>query len=150
MTTKKVFARPEYCMACGLCEVYCVAVHSKSQDLVKAFKREYPRVLPRIHVEEKGPMSFALGCRHCEEPICVYSCLTGALARNTDTGTVSVDTEKCIGCWTCVVSCPYGAICPDLTRKKASKCDLCVELERPACVDNCPNEALIWGEHDAS
>ncbi|MBM3132299.1 MAG: 4Fe-4S dicluster domain-containing protein [Chloroflexi bacterium] len=149
MKTRKVYPRPEYCMACHLCEVHCVAAHSKSRDLVKAFKRESPKPMPRLHVEESGPMSFALGCRHCDEPLCVYSCLTGALSKDAKTGIVSVDSEKCIGCWTCVIACPYGAIAPDPARKKANKCDLCFHLEKPACVANCPNEALVWGEVNA-
>ncbi len=150
MITKKVYSRPEYCMACHLCEVYCITAHSKSQDIVKAFKREQLRPLPRLHVEEKGPMSFALACRHCDEPLCVYSCLTGALTKDPQTGIVSVNTEKCVGCWTCVIACPYGAIAPDQERKQASKCDLCFHLDMPACVANCPNGALIWGNYDAN
>ena len=104
--------------------------------------------MPRLHVEERGPMSFALGCRHCDEPLCVYSCLTGALTKDAITGIVWVDAEKCIGCWTCVISCPYGAISPDIARKKASKCDLCFHLDLPACVANCPNGALVLAEGD--
>lgn len=148
MTVKKVYPKPEVCMACHLCEVYCVAAHSKSRDLIKTFKRDTPRPSPRLHVEEKGPLSFALGCRHCDEPVCVYSCLTGALSKDTDSGIVAVDSEKCVGCWTCVIACPYGAINPDTRVNKASKCDLCFHLETPACVANCPNGALVCGEID--
>lgn len=144
MNIKKVYSKPEVCMACRLCEAHCVTAHSKSGDMIKAFKRETFKPMPRLHVEEKGPMSFALGCRHCDEPLCVYSCLTGALSKNPETGIVFVDTEKCVGCWTCVIACPYGAITPDKGMNKASKCDLCFHLEMPACVANCPNEALIW------
>ncbi|MFO8011384.1 MAG: 4Fe-4S dicluster domain-containing protein [Dehalococcoidia bacterium] len=135
-------------MACHLCEVYCVAAHSRYRDMVKAFNREEIRQLPRLHVEESGPMSFALGCRHCDEPLCVYYCLTGALGKDPYTGIVTVDAEKCVGCWTCVMSCPYGAISPDTGRKKASKCDLCFHLDFPACVANCPNEALLLMDGD--
>ncbi len=133
-------------MACGLCEVFCLVAHSKSHDIIKAYKRENPRPLPRLHVEESGPMSFSIGCRHCDEPVCVYSCLTGALTKDRETGIVRVDMDKCIGCWTCVMACPYGAIAPDWGSKKASKCDLCFHLDQPACVANCPNEALVWEE----
>ena len=146
MQIKKVYPKPEVCMACRLCEVHFITAHSKSGDMIKAFKRESPRPLPRLHVEEQGPMSFALGCRHCDEPLCVYSCLTGALTKDSETGIVFVDLKKCVGCWTCVIACPYGAISPDKSQKKASKCDLCFKLETPVCVANCPNEALILGE----
>ncbi len=149
MTIKKVYSKPEVCMACRLCEVHCITAHSGSKDILKAFKLEKPRQIPRLHVEEEGPMSFALGCRQCDEPLCAFSCLTGALVKDIETGIVTVDNEKCIGCWTCVIACPYGAIAPDSGRKKASKCDLCFHLEEPACVVNCPNEALLWRESDA-
>ena len=142
----KIYAKPEACVACRLCEIHCIVAHSKSQDMVKAFKIETPRPLPRLHVEQQGPLSFALGCRHCDEPLCLYSCLTGALSKDAETGIVSLDKEKCIGCWTCVMACPYGAVVPDMTSKKASKCDLCSHLDVPACVANCPNEALLWGD----
>jgi carbon-monoxide dehydrogenase iron sulfur subunit len=41
--------------------------------------------------------------------------------------------------------CPYGAIHRNMADKKiASKCDLCAGEEVPACVKNCPNEALVF------
>jgi carbon-monoxide dehydrogenase iron sulfur subunit len=63
-----------------------------------------------------------------------------------ETGLVTHNTEKCIGCWTCVMVCPYGAVKPDSSGTIIAKCDLCPNLEVPACVTNCPNEALIYGE----
>ena len=57
------------------------------------------------------------------------------------------DTEKCMGCWTCIMVCPYGAIKMDGSSPKViAKCDLCSELDVPACVANCPNEALVYKE----
>jgi len=54
--------------------------------------------------------------------------------------------EKCIGCWTCIVACPYGVLIRDLNNKTVIKCDLCPGREIPACVVNCPNEALVYVE----
>jgi len=34
----------------------------------------------------------------------------------------------------------------DKSRRKISKCDLCFGDEVPACVANCPNEALVYAE----
>jgi carbon-monoxide dehydrogenase iron sulfur subunit len=75
--------------------------------------------------------------------MCVYSCLTGASYKDPETGQVCVDPEKCIGCWTCVVACPNGALVRDLKSHVVAKCDLCPDEEIPACVANCPNEALV-------
>jgi len=144
---KKVYAREEVCIGCRLCEVYCAVEHSQSKDLVKAFKKEMPRPTARITVEEEGPLSFGFQCRHCDQPDCVYSCIAGALEKQPD-GRVLVDASKCIGCWTCVLACRFGAITRDLEKGLSVKCDLCPDREVPACVENCPNEALVYGEKE--
>jgi len=143
---KRIYVNEEVCIGCGLCQVFCQVEQSKSKDLIKAFKKETPRPLPRVRVERNVEVSFPIQCRHCTEPWCVYSCLTGALQKDPVTGMVSVDMEKCIGCWTCIVACPYGALSQDLNSKTIIKCDLCPGREIPACVMNCPNEALVYVE----
>ena len=140
---RKVYVKEEVCMGCGLCRVYCQTEHSRSKDIIKAFKGETARPLPRIRVERKEDISFSVQCRHCDEPWCVYSCLTGAMQKDPITGVVSVDSEKCIGCWTCIVACPYEALTRDTSNKIVAKCDLCPEHMVPVCVANCPNEALV-------
>ena len=146
---KKIFAREEYCMGCRLCEVYCLVEHSKTKNLVKAYKGEYPKAMPRVLVEEKGYVSFALQCRHCEDAPCIEACMTGAMHRDRKTDTVIVDEDKCVGCWMCLMVCPVGVIKPDTGKKKvASKCDLCAGNDIPVCVKNCPNEALVLKEPD--
>ncbi|HII85471.1 TPA: 4Fe-4S ferredoxin, partial [Candidatus Bathyarchaeota archaeon] len=45
---KRIVAREEVCMGCGLCEVYCTVEHSKSKDIVKAYNRESPRPISRV------------------------------------------------------------------------------------------------------
>ena len=144
---KRIYINEEVCMGCGLCEVYCRLEHSKSTDLVKAFTRE--KVSPRLQVHRSSPVSFSLPCRHCQEPYCVYSCLTGALHREPD-GIVTVDEAKCAGCWTCILACPYGVIRPEKERSKIAKCDLCLGNGTPACVAHCPNEALVYAEVEAN
>lgn len=140
---KKVYADENFCLACHLCEYYCAFAHSGEKSIVKAFKKGRPQ--PRIQVEEGESINFALNCRHCDDPICVKACITGALSRGED-GIIRVDENKCVGCWTCVMTCPYGAVVRGRDGKKvAKKCDLCVETgETPACVAGCPNRALIF------
>jgi carbon-monoxide dehydrogenase iron sulfur subunit len=143
---KKVFVNEEVCIGCGLCEVYCRLQHSGTKDLVKAYKKESPRALPRVRVEEQGNVAFSVRCQQCDDAPCVQACLTGALSRDTETGAVIVDEEKCVGCWTCILVCPFGAVKQDISRKKTVRCDLCPGEEIPVCVLNCPNEALAYVE----
>lgn len=142
---KRIVCNAEVCIGCRLCEVYCVTAHSRfPKDVLKAFKLDPARPVPRVIVEEEGVLSFFLSCRHCQEPECVKSCLTGALQVDIDMGIVRVEEERCIGCWTCIVACPYGAIrASSGERRVAVKCDLCEGIsEVPVCVVHCPNEAL--------
>ena len=142
---KKVYAREEYCLGCKLCEVYCVTGHSESKNIVKAHKNE--EITPAIIIESGANISFALQCRHCDNAPCVQACITGALKKDEDSGVVKYDDEKCVGCWTCIMECPYGALQKDqYGRSIIAKCDLCIETGEPACVANCPNRALIYTE----
>lgn len=141
---KRIFPKEEVCIGCRLCEVHCLVEHSASKDVIKAYTRETPRPLPRLRVQMKGTTSFPVPCRHCSEPLCVYSCLTGALSQDPATGVVTVDKKKCKRCWTCILACPYGAIWRDT--ESIVKCDFCPGRDVPACVANCPNEALVLAE----
>ncbi len=144
---KKVYVKEEVCIGCKLCEIHCIVEHSKSKDIIKAFKKEVPRPVARVLVEEDGALSFALQCRHCDEPPCLEACISGAMLKDPKTNAVIHDKDKCVGCWMCVMVCPYGVIMRTEDGKKAaSKCDLCPDRDEPACVIGCPNEALVFEE----
>ena len=144
---KRIYAREEFCLGCRLCEIHCLVQHSRSKKIIKAFRKEKDLVVPGVVVEASGKTSFALQCRHCDDAPCLYSCLTGAMYRDKKTGRILHDKDKCVGCWMCIMSCPYGVIKPDLKKKKvASKCDLCMEEESPSCVQHCPNRAIVLVE----
>ncbi len=146
---KKIYIQEEYCIGCRLCEIYCQVKHSKSKKIIKAFREEKHDILSRVLVEEIGYNSFAIQCRHCEDAPCVDACISGAMQKNKNTGVVICDGDKCVGCWSCIMVCPYGVIRRDVSsRKVASKCDLCVDEDIPECVKNCPNEALKFVEKD--
>jgi carbon-monoxide dehydrogenase iron sulfur subunit len=145
---KRIYVNEDACMGCGLCRVYCTAAHSKSGDIIRAHKQERPTPLPRLRVERKAELAFSMQCRQCQEPSCVYSCLTGAMQKDPATGLVNVDPQRCMGCWTCMLACPHGSIVRDNGRKIVAKCDFCPVLDTPSCVANCPNEALMLIEED--
>ena len=144
---KRIVVNEEYCIGCHLCEIHCLTQHSQSKKIIKAFREEHPRALARLVVEEEGPLSFAMQCRHCADAPCVAACITGAMQRDERTGAVLCDEERCVGCWTCIMVCPFGAVQRNVAgRKAASKCDLCYGEQMPVCVAHCPNEALTFEE----
>ncbi len=144
---KRIYTLEDVCIGCHLCEVACVTEHALSKDPVKAFLHEQDRPISRCTVEEwdGGVVSLSTTCRHCDEPDCLRACISGAIQK-TDAGVVRIDTEQCVGCWSCLMACPYGAIQRNLAKKKANKCDLCPDRKSPACVDACPNRALVYKE----
>ena len=65
-------------------------------------------------------------------------------------GVITFNKEKCVGCYTCILSCPYGAVMPS-EGGVIQKCELCIKNScgSPACVRGCPNQAIVFEDHDA-
>jgi len=103
------------------------------------------KIVPKIRIEEKDGISFAVSCRHCCEPLCVKGCITGAMTKKD--GVITIDKERCIGCYTCILSCPYGAVSPSQDGA-IQKCELCIKTNsgKPKCVEGCPNGAIVFEE----
>jgi len=142
---KRVYPDKAFCIGCHICELACLTAHSKSKDLILAYtvERGQNGLASCKHVHEGGPTCVALSCRHCDEPSCVAACISGALQKDPDTGRTVYDRDKCVGCWSCLMACPYGAIARHPLEAKIVKCDLCFDRPGgPACVEACPNKAL--------
>ena len=141
---KRVYVNEEWCLGCHLCEYNCAFANSGKTNMVNALK-DRP-IFPRIHVEGENDVHYAVSCRHCDDPICIKSCIAGALYR-ADNGTVEIDQQKCVGCLTCVLVCPYGALSP-AESGVMQKCELCLNnsVGEPACVKGCPNRAIVYEE----
>ena len=136
------------CTGCKTCELYCATERgSHGKNLLKAVQ-ESPIPQPRLRVEGAHGVSFPFQCRHCLRAPCLDACLAGALVREEKTNLVVIREDRCIGCWTCTAFCPYGVIFPWPQRKTALKCDRCVYMENPVCVDVCPTHALELVELD--
>jgi len=121
--------------------------HSVSQDLFKALKEKNVQ-LPRIQVSSAKLKNYPVSCRHCEDPKCVDACMSAALSKDSKSGQVLYDKDKCVGCWMCVMVCPYGAIRPDKKSKIAIRCDFCTDIGEPQCAKSCPVKAIMWVEEE--
>ncbi|MBD3697968.1 electron transport protein HydN [Klebsiella pneumoniae] len=149
-----IIADASKCIGCRTCEVACVVSHQEHQDCASLTPHTFQ---PRIHVIKGVNVSTATACRQCEDAPCANVCPNGAISR--DKGFVHVMQERCIGCKTCVVACPYGAmevvVRPVIRhsgaglnvvaeKAEANKCDLCFHRESgPACMEVCPTHALV-------
>lgn len=135
------------CTQCDDCVRACANTHGGTPRFVR-------------NGPQYGPLLFAHSCMHCEDPVCMIGCPTGAINRNQDTGVISINENTCIGCKTCSESCPYSNIVMIQARDEsgrlavdrntqlpilqASKCDLCHHLPTgPSCQNACPHQALI-------
>ena len=143
---KRIYVNEKWCLGCHLCEYFCAFANSGSDDMVKALQNK--PIHPRLIVEGDQQVSFAVNCRHCEKPLCAAGCIAGALHKEPG-GAVLIDQEKCVGCGTCILLCPYGAIMPSGTGV-AQKCALCLDnaFGEPLCVQHCPNRAIVLKEVD--
>ncbi|MDU1025516.1 MAG: 4Fe-4S dicluster domain-containing protein, partial [Leclercia adecarboxylata] len=132
-----IMANSQLCIGCRACEVACVMAHHNEQHALSA--RHFT---PRITVVKEGNKHSAVTCHHCENAPCLQSCPNGAISRMHDS--VQVDEQKCIGCKACVVACPFGTmeVVTGAQSATAQKCDLCLDRPEPACVANCPADAL--------
>lgn len=142
MPRKKLIERSR-CVGCRNCELACIAIHQEKVS-GKAYDQGVQQTQrPRNKVElDQAGNKFPEFCRHCEEPACVEACMSGALHKAED-GLVLCDHDICVGCYMCVMSCPYGMARPSVTNdRKMIKCDGCVGREKMACVSACPQRCL--------
>jgi anaerobic dimethyl sulfoxide reductase subunit B len=134
----------DLCVNCKSCSASCLLENrwSESARTIYTNNPESIPVLPVTHL--------SLACNHCEKPLCLYGCPTGAYTRDALTTAVIIDSEKCIGCRYCIWNCPYDAPKLNLNDGVILKCNYCYsriqEGGEPACTAACPTGSLRFGE----
>jgi molybdopterin-containing oxidoreductase family iron-sulfur binding subunit len=160
------------CIGCNACVVGCKQENSLPDGVffTRTLSEEYG-VFPAVN-----RVYIPTLCNHCEDAPCEKVCPSGATYTRDD-GIVMVDADKCIGCGSCAVACPYdqrsemskdlfdkglfgeGELTPfeeqgysRYTPGMVTKCDFCsgrvdAGLD-PACVVTCPTDARIFGDLD--
>ncbi|MCB0520318.1 MAG: polysulfide reductase NrfD [Lewinellaceae bacterium] len=135
------------CIGCHACTTACKSEHDVPVGVFRTFvkqveKGEFPNTRRVFSV---------MRCNHCTDAPCVEICPVEALYFRPD-GIVDFDKNRCIGCKSCMQACPYDALYIDPDTHTAAKCNYCahridIGLE-PACVNICPEHAIISGDMD--
>ena len=141
------------CIGCMSCSVACKAEYGVPLGVWRTW----------VKVSDKGRYPYTRRifmprlCNHCDYPVCVRNCPTQATFKHQD-GFVLQRYNRCIGCRTCIVACPYNArhlLPPKRTGKNlptmvVDKCTFCIHRVKkglvPACVQSCVGGARIFGD----
>ena len=129
---KILFVNAEKCVGCRTCEMVCSLSHTDEVNPVRS----------RIKVvkwEDKAH-AIPMNCRHCENAPCEEICPKQAISHTDQGYGVMIDLDKCIGCRSCLMVCPFGAIRFDAIDRTVVKCDLCES--DPMCVKFCAYDAV--------
>ncbi|AFA47612.1 4Fe-4S dicluster domain-containing protein [Acetobacterium woodii] len=145
-----VKGNPDLCIGCRTCMISCVIAH-EGEKIFQMNPGEYV-FNPKLDIVKTATITVPVQCKHCENPACMNVCPVKAI--KIIGCAVVVTPDKCIGCKTCMIACPYGAInmikssdgkkqIDNSERMVANKCDLCVGREAgPACIQVCPTASL--------
>jgi len=142
---KRIMIDHDKCDGCKNCVVACMQAHRKDEGDIHSLGLSDNCLDSRNYILLNSSGSYIpLFCRHCDNPECVMTCMSGAMAKDEITGHVLYDEEKCGACFMCVMSCPFGVLKPDrVTNSKIIKCDFCKHDEKgPNCVRSCPKQAI--------
>jgi formate dehydrogenase iron-sulfur subunit len=139
------------CIGCEACVEAC-KVQNELPDEVDEVLTAYTWTTLETYENREGDEGYLRKlCMHCEKPACASVCPVGAFKKN-ETGAVTYESHKCIGCRYCMVACPFSV--PKYQWEKAfpyvQKCILCHDLikegEQTACAEACPTEATLFGD----
>lgn len=135
------------CIGCHACTVACKSEH----DVPIGVNRTHVKYIETGTYPNSSREFSVHRCNHCEDAPCTDICPTNALFTRDD-GIVDFDSDRCIGCRSCMQACPYDALYIDPNTSTAAKCNYCAHrIEHsyePACVIVCPTESITSGDLD--
>ena len=101
-STRYLVYDSKHCAGCYGCMIACSLVHEGEVNL------SLSRIQVHRAVLDEYPLDIQIKvCRQCPTPLCVENCPTGACHISVENGNIRmIDADKCIGCKTCIESCP--------------------------------------------
>jgi carbon-monoxide dehydrogenase iron sulfur subunit len=137
---RDIMVVPGKCDACsGSGGPQCVEACKKAV----AYQHKEVKPIPRITIKKSQGFNIPMLCHNCEEAPCMSACMTGTRRRLPETGWVETDYNRCVGCWMCVMVCPFGAIIRSEEEHLARKCDGCTWYKTAPCVAACKPGAIV-------
>ncbi len=125
---------PDKCTGCRDCELVCSLSH---EGVINPYRSRIVVIRDPLNALELPTV-----CVQCEDPVCMAVCPVSAIYEDPKTGAKIIDYDKCMGCRSCVLSCPIGGALVDPVTGKTIKCDLC--NGDPMCVKFCKTKAIDW------
>ena len=147
------------CIGCRACEKACAEAHGlevpdiENDNALENYRTTTEKqwtVVNRFETK-KGEVFVKKQCMHCWQPACASACLTNAMYK-TRQGPVIWRGDKCLGCRYCMAACPFDIPKYEYHNwnPKVQKCNMCWERlqegKKPACVEACPTDALMFGK----
>lgn len=147
------------CVGCRTCEVSCSEANNLPEpdydadvfDQQRKTSENHWTIIKGFETENGTEIYVKNQCMHCNQPACAAACPTKAMLK-TKNGPVIWQADKCMGCRFCMLSCPFDVPKFEYNSPipKIQKCIMCYERLKenkiPACVENCPEEALMFGK----
>jgi anaerobic carbon-monoxide dehydrogenase iron sulfur subunit len=126
-----ILVHPEKCTGCRACEEACLAGKAGDEG----------RGGPAIRIARSREGTYVpLTCAVCAETMCATVCPGDVLLRQRGFGLITFSPERCCGCSSCILSCPFGVLHMGRRRQVPRPCDLCGGSVE--CVKSCPTGAL--------
>ena len=146
-----IYADPDKCIGCINCELACSASHMEVDiDTVYEMLQNGQTVAPsRNKVVTIDGKTAPMQCMQCPDAPCLKACPVDIIRFEDDF--VKYYEDDCIGCTSCDMVCPYGAVVmapnlkPDapVSQMVSLTCDLCGgKSGMQACITICPTDAI--------
>ncbi|MEN8200113.1 MAG: 4Fe-4S dicluster domain-containing protein [Thermodesulfobacteriota bacterium] len=142
--------RESDCIDCELCLKACRQTNSVPEGGYRTDILE--RSVP-INPEQRERVFMPILCNQCNQPPCTRVCPTRATYKDRTTGIIMMNPDKCIGCKTCMATCPYNARYFNEEIRAIDKCNFCFDTKlkesggkTTACASACPAGVRVFGD----